>query len=80
MDLTIRRLRLKNKKKQYKGWPMTAPDRENYMKPINDVLEGIMYKNDAQICAGETIKIYADVPGIDIEITELGEYSEMLEP
>ena len=39
-----------------RAWHAIKPDRDNGMKSIQDALEGLVYLNDSQICAGSVEK------------------------
>ena len=52
-------------------WPITKPDKDNYEKFILDCLNEIVFKDDAQVCDGRTIKAYAEQPKTIIQISEL---------
>jgi len=41
-----------------KSFPMVVPDLDNYEKLIADACEGVVFKNDAQICTSHTAKRY----------------------
>lgn len=44
------------------------PDKDNLEKFINDCLDGVVIKNDAQIYGGIQLKEYRETPGIDLYI------------
>lgn len=46
----------------------SKPDKDNLEKFLNDVLDGTILKNDAQIYGGEQLKDYRKEPGIDVYI------------
>lgn len=48
--------------------PTTKPDLDNIAKVL-DGLNGIVFKDDAQIVSLMAVKIYAEAPGLDVEIT-----------
>lgn len=50
--------------------PTKKPDADNILKAISDALNGICYKDDAQIVNIHLSKVYATVPGVDICIKE----------
>lgn len=56
--------------------PITKPDWSNYVKGIEDVLEGVYYLRDAQIVVAQVAKFYSGVPRVEIEITDLEEGGE----
>lgn len=50
------------------------PDRDNVMKSLQDALEGLLFRNDSLICAGEVEKFKAaanEQPHVSVRITEL---------
>lgn len=50
------------------------PDRDNVMKSLQDALEGLLFRNDSLICAGEVEKWKAaahEQPHVSVRITEL---------
>lgn len=49
--------------------PTSRPDWDNYGK-ITDALNGIVWKDDAQVADGRVIKRYSDEPGLRIEVRE----------
>jgi len=51
--------------------PVTKPDTSNYIKGIEDALNGIIYKDDSQIVDLQASKFYSDNPRVEIRITEL---------
>jgi Holliday junction resolvase RusA-like endonuclease len=52
--------------------PISTPDLDNYLKAAFDALNGIVYRDDAQIVEISARKQYADKASIRIEITPLG--------
>lgn len=42
------------------------PDKDNLEKFINDCLDGVVIKNDAQIYGGIQLKEYREIPGIEL--------------
>ncbi|WP_025899071.1 RusA family crossover junction endodeoxyribonuclease [Sneathiella glossodoripedis] len=69
-----------------KSWPKykrenpprhtSRPDKDNLEKGVMDALNGIVWKDDAQIDVGETKKMYAQDFGILISITTEEEHGE----
>lgn len=53
--------------------PGKKPDYDNIGKIVSDALNGIAYKDDAQIVDGRTIKLYSAIPSVVVEIWEEGE-------
>lgn len=54
--------------KEAGGWKITKPDLDNIEKFACDVLNGIAYKDDAQVVQIWSEKKYSDTCGVDIEI------------
>jgi len=40
-------------------WPCVRPDLDNYTKAFLDAVQGIVFKDDGQICGGEVWKKYS---------------------
>ena len=53
-------------------FPTIKPDKDNFEKIISDALNGIIYHDDAQICAGTQFKVYDDTPGVEVAVWEIG--------
>lgn len=51
--------------------PTTRPDRTNFCKLAEDILNGIMYLDDSQIVGGSVEKWYSDNPRIVVKIETL---------
>ncbi len=51
-------------------YPHTRPDLDNYLKLLWDALNGVIFKDDAQIISVTATKIFGEA-GIDVLITEL---------
>jgi Holliday junction resolvase RusA-like endonuclease len=52
--------------------PKSKPDLSNYIKGVEDALEGVLLKNDSQVVDyGESGKWYSDNPRIEITIREV---------
>lgn len=49
------------------------PDKDNCEKFINDCLDGVVIKNDAQIYGGLALKEYREEPGIEIVVYAHGD-------
>ena len=58
----------KNKKGQYR---IERPDLSNIVKSIEDGLNGVAYKDDAQIVVLEAEKRYGDEFKVEVEISEV---------
>lgn len=53
-------------------WHTHKPDRDNLEKTVLDALTTIgMWRDDAQVCAGEIEKIYSFEPGVHVTLEEL---------
>ena len=50
--------------------PTKKPDWDNIGKIICDALNGIAYKDDAQVVDGRVVKHYSEVPHTDVTIEE----------
>lgn len=53
--------------------PTTRPDCSNYLKGVEDALNGVIYKDDSCIVDSEMHKWYSDRPRIEITIIDRGE-------
>lgn len=52
--------------------PKSKPDLSNYIKGVEDAIEGILLKNDSQVVDyGKSGKWYSDNPRIEIEVEEI---------
>lgn len=52
--------------------PKSKPDLSNYIKGVEDAIEGVLLKNDSQVVDyGDSGKWYSDNPRIEITIKEL---------
>ena len=49
--------------------PVTRPDLDNYIKVVLDALNGIVWRDDAQVVRVEARKVYALKPGMEIEVS-----------
>lgn len=50
----------------------SKPDRGKLARAVEDALTMIAYVDDSQVCCGPIEKIYGDRPGVEIEITPMG--------
>jgi len=57
--------------------PIVKADTSNYIKGIEDALNGIIYKDDSQIVDLQASKFYSDNPRVEIQIYELDLASNM---
>ena len=48
--------------------PMKKPDASNVLKAIEDGLNGVAYRDDAQIVHVEVEKWFSDIPRVEVEI------------
>lgn len=51
--------------------PTGKPDCDNLLKAIGDGLNGIAYRDDAQVVRASIVKLYAETPGVDIIVEAL---------
>lgn len=50
----------------------SKPDADNLVKGIFDCFNGIVWKDDGQVCdIGRIRKVYGDQPSVEIEVTEV---------
>lgn len=77
MDLVFVFPRPKSVPKKLGGgrlWHAVKPDRDNLQKSFQDALNGILYRDDSQICAGSVRKYRAAVyeqPHVEVVLSEL---------
>jgi Holliday junction resolvase RusA-like endonuclease len=50
--------------------PTSKPDGDNYLKGCQDALNGIVWRDDAQVIDARVIKRYSDSPALRIEVRE----------
>lgn len=56
--------------------PTKKPDLDNILKAIGDALNGVVFKDDAQIARlGSVLKIYGETPGLSVTITPINPIS-----
>ncbi|MEM7429891.1 MAG: RusA family crossover junction endodeoxyribonuclease [Pseudomonadota bacterium] len=54
------------------GWKTSTPDTDNIAKMVKDALNGVVYTDDARICADHYFKFYTDqAPGLTVTIKPL---------
>ena len=61
----------KRKQEQMAGGtlrPMKKPDASNVLKAIEDGLNGVAYRDDAQIVHVEVEKWFSDIPRVEVEL------------
>lgn len=51
--------------------PTIKPDYDNIGKIVGDALNGIAYRDDAQVVDGHVIKYYSDLPRVEVTIEEV---------
>jgi Holliday junction resolvase RusA-like endonuclease len=51
--------------------PTKKPDADNYAKSALDALNGIAYRDDAQVVKLSILKVYSATPGLRFELSEL---------
>lgn len=64
------RFRVKRPKSVKRDYPTVAPDLDKYIRGVNDGLTGVAFADDSQVVQIIASKEYADLPGVDIEISE----------
>lgn len=50
-------------------WPTSRPDRDNYLKALQDGCNGIVWRDDAQSVAGLEVKRYGETPGVLLAVS-----------
>jgi Holliday junction resolvase RusA-like endonuclease len=56
--------------------PTTKPDSDNILK-VMDALNGVVFRDDAQVCSVALDKIFADKPGLDVTISTIDFAAEL---
>ena len=51
--------------------PTTRPDADNYIKGVQDALNGVLWHDDSQIVSVTASKFYSDRPRVEIEVVEV---------
>lgn len=49
-------------------YPTTRPDLDGYAKKLLDALNGIVYRDDAQLVQITLVKRFGDMPGVEIRV------------
>lgn len=57
--------------------PAKKPDCDNIGKIVADSLNGIAYKDDAQIVSMVIEKYYAEIPRVEVKITEVRQHEDL---
>lgn len=52
-------------------YPTTKPDIDNVVKAICDALNGVVWKDDVQVCTIACSKVYSVTPGVDVTVKPL---------
>lgn len=60
----------KRRESVYGKYKTTRPDLDNYQKFYMDCMNGLVYKDDAQVVQMFSKKIYSDKPRVEIKIRE----------
>jgi len=61
---------IKKPKKPKHKQPIGRPDIDNLQKSLFDALNGVVWKDDSQICLSYCRKIYSEVPSITLFVSE----------
>ena len=59
--------------------PTSKPDYDNIGKIVGDALNGIAYKDDAQVVDGHVIKYFSDLPRVEVIIEEVRNGESLLD-
>jgi Holliday junction resolvase RusA-like endonuclease len=59
--------------------PMTKPDASNYLKGVEDALNGILFDDDAQIVLPMPFKAYSSKPRIELFIAQDLKWAQVLQ-
>ena len=51
-------------------YPTKKPDIDNIIKAIQDALNGLAYKDDALIVRLHTVKLYSEIPRVEVSLIE----------
>ena len=51
-------------------YPTKKPDIDNIIKAIQDALNGLAYKDDALIVRLHTVKLYSEIPRVEVTLIE----------
>lgn len=63
------------KGKKTGDYPLTKPDADNVIKLVLDAMNGVAYKDDAQVCSVTCEKFYSDRDSISITV---GDYDQAI--
>lgn len=53
---------------KYRIYPTTPPDQDKLERTVLDQLSGVVIRDDRQICEQHNYEVYADQPGVKIEV------------
>jgi crossover junction endodeoxyribonuclease RusA len=68
IEITMK-FRIKRPKSVKRNYPTVAPDLDKYVRAVNDGLTGVAFVDDSQVIKILATKEYADIPGVDIEVS-----------
>ena len=66
----VMKFRVKRPKSVKRAYPTVAPDLDKYVRAVNDGLTGVAFIDDSQVIKIVASKEYADIPGVDIQISD----------
>ena len=69
--LTVCLLKPASRPKKKPCYPVTRPDLDNYLKLVQDSLNGIVWKDDSQIIACTVVKKYSGAQGFELKVYEV---------
>ena len=59
------------RRKAAAGWHTSRPDADNLLKSVKDALNGVAYKDDAQVCMVSMSKTYGECDMVVIDLHEM---------
>jgi len=65
------RFQLLKPKSVKRSHPIVRPDLDNYLKAVKDAMNGILWKDDAQVVEMTAAKRYSDRAGIQLDVCAL---------
>lgn len=68
VDIRVQMVRAKSSKNE---WPVVKPDLDNVVKLVTDAMNGLVYRDDCQICSLTAEKVYGKVDQISITVGEI---------
>lgn len=57
--------------RKHENWPWKRPDLNNLTKLIEDALQGIVYRDDSQICRSTQEKVFGEVEQVTVTVRVL---------